>query len=70
MYDIDFDKIYSTDEEEIHFVKGYGFALIGNIDHPDETSTYHEYFFIRDYLIDKNLETDHNSDIALNMIQK
>ena len=43
-YDIDFEKRYSIDNEDIHFVKGYGYALIGNPDYPYETSTDHEYF--------------------------
>ena len=41
IYDIDFDKICSIDDEYMHFVKGYGYALIGYPDHPDATSTYY-----------------------------
>ena len=48
LYYIDFDKRYSIDDGEIHFVKGYGYALIGYPDHPYGTSTDHEYFFIHD----------------------
>ena len=44
LYDIGFDKIYSIDNEDIHFVKGYGYALIGYPYHPYGTSTYHGYF--------------------------
>ena len=44
LYDIGFDKRYSIDDEEIHFVKSDGYALIGNPDHPDRISTGHEYF--------------------------
>ena len=35
IYYIDTEKIYSIDDKEIHFVKGDGYALIGNPDHPD-----------------------------------
>ena len=42
--DIDMEKRYSIDDKEINFVKGGGYALIGNPDHPDGTSTHHEYF--------------------------
>ena len=48
LYDIDMEKRYSIDDKEIHFVKEYGYALIGNPDHPDGTSTNHEYFCIHD----------------------
>ena len=44
IYDIDFEKRYSIDDEDIYIVKGYGYDLIGKIDHPDRTSTDHEYF--------------------------
>ena len=33
--DIDMEKRYSIDDKEINFVKGYGYALIGNPDHSD-----------------------------------
>ena len=44
LYGIYFEKRYSIDDEDIHFVKGDEYALIGNSYHPDVTSTYHEYF--------------------------
>ena len=44
LYDIDFEKRYSIDYEDIHFVKGYGYALTVYPYHPDGTSTDHEYF--------------------------
>ena len=37
IYDIDFGKRYYIDDEDIQFVKGYGYALIGNPDNPDGT---------------------------------
>ena len=37
LYDIYFQKRYSVDDEYIHFVKGDGYALIGNPDHLDGT---------------------------------
>ena len=70
LYDIDFEKIYSIDDEEIHFVKGGGYSWIGNPDNTDGSSTDHEYFFIRRDLFDRILETDQNSDIILKVICK
>ena len=70
LYDIDFGKIYSIDDEDIHFVNGYGYALIGNLDHTDGTSTDHEYFCIYDDLFDRILETNQNYYIILMVIHK
>ena len=42
LYDIDTAKRYSIDKKEIHFVKVDGYALIGNPDFPDGSSTDHE----------------------------
>ena len=70
LYDIDTEKRYSIDDKEIHFVKGEGYALIGNTDHPDGSSTDHEYFCIHDDLFDRILETDQDSDITLKVIHK
>ena len=58
LYDIDFDRICSIDDEDIHFVKGDGYALIGNPDQPYGTSTDHEYFFIHDDSFKRILKTD------------
>ena len=44
LYDIDTEKRYSIDDKEIDFVKGDGYALICNPDHPDINSTDYEYF--------------------------
>ena len=41
LYDIDIERIYTIDDEDIHFVKKYGYALIGNPDNSDGTSTDH-----------------------------
>ena len=65
LYDIDFGKRYSIDDEDIHFVKGYGYSLIDNPGYPDGNSTDYEYFCICDDLFDRILETDQNSDIIL-----
>ena len=70
LYDIDTEKRYSIDDKEINFVKGDGYALIGNPDHPDGTSTDHEYFCIHDGLFDRILETEQDSDIILNVIHR
>ena len=70
LYDIDTDKRYSIDGKEIHFVKGDGYALIGNPDHPDGSSTDDEYFCIHEDLFDRILETDQDSYITLNVIHK
>ena len=58
LYYIDTEKKYSIDDKEIHFVKGDGYALIGNPDHPDGSSTDYEYFCIHEDLFDRILETD------------
>ena len=70
LYDIDMEKRYSIDDEYIHFVKGEGYALIGDPYHPDETSTDHEELFIHDDLFDRILGTDQNYNITLKMIHK
>ena len=70
LYDIDMEKRYSINDKEIHFVKGDGYALIGNPDYPDGSSTDHEYFCIHDDLFDRILETDQDSDITLKVIHK
>ena len=70
IYDIYFEKIYSIDDEDIHFVKVDGYALIGDPDHTYGISTDHEYFFICDDLFYRILKTDQNSDIALKVIHK
>ena len=43
LYDIYFGKRYSIDDEDINFVKGDGYALIGNLD-PYGNSTDHDFF--------------------------
>ena len=70
LYGIDFGKRYYIDDEDIQFVKGYEYALIGNPDNTYGTSTDHEYFRINDDLFDRILETDNNYDIILKMIHK
>ena len=70
IYDIVFEKIYSIDDKEVHFVNGYGYALIGNPDHTDGTSTDREYFVIHDHLFGRISETEMNPDIALKVIHK
>ena len=55
LYDIYMEKRYSIDDNEINFVKGDGYALIGNPYHPDGSSTDHEYFCIHDDLFDRIL---------------
>ena len=70
LYDINLGKRYYIDEEYIHFLKGDGYDLIGNPDHPDGTSTDKELFCIHDDLFDRILETDQNYDITLKVIHK
>ena len=70
LYDIDTEKRYSIDYKEIHFVKGDGYSLINNPDHPYGSSTDHEYFCIHDDLFDRTLETDQDSDNTLNVIHR
>ena len=55
LYDIDMEKRYSIYDREINFLKGDGYALIGNPDHPDGSSTYHKYFCIHDDFFLQNL---------------
>ena len=64
------EKRYSIDDKEIHFVKEDGYALIGNPDHPDGSSTDHKYFCIHDNFFDRILETEQDSDIKLNVIHR
>ena len=70
LYDIDTEKRYYIEDKEMHFVKGEGYALIGNPDFPDGFSTDHEYFCIHKDLIDRILATDQDSDISLNLIHR
>ena len=44
IYDIDFEKRYSIQDEDIHFVKGDGYDLTDNPENTYETSTDHKYF--------------------------
>ena len=60
-------KRYTIDNEDILFVKGYGYTLIRNPDRPDGTLKYCEYFIINDDLFDRILAMDQNSDNALNI---
>ena len=64
------EKRYSIDDKDIHFLKGNGYALMGNPDHPDGISTDNKKIRIHDGLIDRILETDQNSDITLKVIHK
>ena len=70
IYDIEMEKRHYIDDKEIHFIKGEGYALIGNLYHPDGTSTDHEYYCIHGDLFDRILETGHNSDIKLKVTHK
>ena len=70
LYDIDTEKRYSIDEKEMHFVKGEGYALIGNPDFPDSSSADHDYFCIHEDFFDRILATDQDSDISLNLIHR
>ena len=64
------EKRYPIDEKEMHFVKGEGYALIGNPEFPDGSSTDHDYFCIHEDLIDRILGTDQDSDLSLNLIHR
>ena len=54
----------------MNFVKGEGYALIGNPDFLDGPSTDHEYFCIHEYLFGRILATEQDSDITLNLIHR
>ena len=56
---------YCIDDEDILFVKGNRYALIGNPYNQTVTSTNHEYFCIDNDWFDRILETDQISDIIL-----
>ena len=70
LYDIGSEKRYSIDDKGIHLVKVYVYDLTSNPDHPDVTSTDHEYFCIHDDLFYIILETDLNLDIIFKVLQK
>ena len=70
IYDVDTKHRYKTDNEEIKLVNKYGYALIGNPDHTDGTSTYKEYFIIHDDLFDQILATAQNNITVLKFIPK
>ena len=70
LYDIDTKKRYSIEEKEMHFLKVEGYALIGNPDFPDGSSTDHEYFCIHEDLFHRILATELDSDITLNLIHR
>ena len=53
LYGIDLNNRYKLYHEDIIFVEKYGYALIGNPDHSDGTSTDHEYFLSHDDLFDR-----------------
>ena len=54
----------------MYFVKGYVYALVGNPDFPDGSSTYYEYFCIHEDLFDIILATEQDYDITLNLIHR
>ena len=58
LYYIDTEKRYPIDEKEMDSVKGKGYALIGNPDFPDGSSTDHEYFCFYEDLFDIILATE------------
>ena len=70
LYDIGMEKIYYIDDKENHFLKGDGYALIGNPDFPDGSSTDHEYSCINEDLFDRILATEQDYDITLNVIHR
>ena len=69
-YDIYLKNRCIIDNEDINFIKGDGYDLIGNPDCQDGTSTYHKYFLLYDGLFDQILATDQNTDIELKVIPK
>ena len=70
LYDADIEKIYKIDDEDIRFLNGYGYDLIGNPEHTDVTSTHQEYFPIHDDLFNIILATDQNTDVGLKVTPK
>ena len=70
LYDIDTEKRYSIYDKEINFVKGDWYALIGNPDFPDGSSTDNEYFCINDDFFERILATEQDYDMTLNVIHR
>ena len=63
-YNIGLKKRYIIYDEYIWFIKGYVYALLGDPDHLDETSTDHEYFLISYDLFDIVLAMEQNDSVA------
>ena len=70
IYDVYLKKRYTIDQEDIIFVKKYGYAFIGNPDKPDGISMDHGYFFMHDDLFDRIISTNHNDSISLKIIPR
>ena len=70
LYEIDTEKRYSIDKKEMNFVKGEGYALIGNPYFPYGFSTDHDYFCIHAVFFYRILATEQDSDITLNVIHR
>ena len=70
LYDIDIERRYRINDEDIIFVDKYEYYLIGNPKHQDITSNDHEYFLIHYGLFDRTLEMDQNHYISLKVISK
>ena len=68
LYDEGMNKRYTIDHENIHFVNKYGYALIGNYDEPDGTSTNQEYFSIHFCLFVRFTARNHNEYVSLKII--
>ena len=54
----------------MYFVKGEGYALLGNPDFLDGSSTDHEFFCIHENLFGRILATEQDYDITLNLIHR
>ena len=70
LYGIDFERIYSIDTEDIHFLKRIWICLNWLPIPSIWNSSWLWIFFLHDDLFDVISETDQNSDIVLKVINK
>ena len=64
LYDVDLEKIFITDHEQLQFDKTDGQTLIGIPEKEDGTLSDHEYFWIHDDLFDR-IKSTHQDQIFL-----
>ena len=68
VYNEDVKIRFSIDHEEIQFNKNDVWGLIGILDEPNGLMSDHEYFFIREYIVDRTKSNYQGNNISLNII--